>query len=258
MSDLYKPDARAFERPVAVDWDRRVESWEAVAASAAFREFATEVLAAAAPSSTDRAVDFGAGTGLLTLALAPHVEHVLAIDSSEEMLLRLQENRSHLEQANVSTRVADLRALPLDDESVSLAVSNYAFHHLDDAGKELALAEARRVLVPGGRLVVCDMMFKLSVAPRDRALIQAKVRSIAKRGPSGLVRLAKNAARVAANRWERPSRAETWEAMLTRRRFCAISVRLFEENEAGLAYAERPLQAATSWRPNRLAGEAAT
>ena len=256
MSALDKPASGAFERTVAVDWNRRVESWEAVAASTAFRRFAAEVLMAAAPTSTDRVVDLGAGTGLLTLAVAPHVEHVLAIDSSEEMLVRLQENRLQLGQANVSTRVADLRALPLDDESVSLAVSNYAFHHLDDDGKELALAEVRRVLIPGGRLVVCDMMFKLSIAPRDRALIQAKVWSIAKRGPSGFVRLAKNAARVAAHRWERPSRAETWEAMLARRRFGEISVQLFDENEAGLAYAERPQLASAEWRTPQLVGEA--
>lgn len=240
MSDLHKPTAQAFERTVAVDWNRRVESWEAVAASPAFRQLATEVLTVAAPASGDRVVDLGAGTGLLTLAIAPHVEHVSAIDASEEMLLRLQANRLELELGNVSTYVADLRALPLEDESVTLAVSNYAFHHLDDSGKELALAEARRVLVPGGRLVVCDMMFKLSAAARDRALIRAKVWSIAKRGPAGFARLAKNAARVATNRWERPARAETWEAMLARRHFGEIAVRLFE-NEAGIAYAERPL-----------------
>ena len=248
MSNLNQPAARAFERTVAVDWNDRVEHWEAVAASPAFTRFAAEVLTLAAPRPSDRVVDLGAGTGLLTLALAPYVEHVLAIDSSEEMLIRLQANRLQRECDNVSTQVADLRALPLGDESVSLAVSNYAFHHLDDSGKELALAEARRVLVPGGRLVICDMMFKLSIASRDRTIIRAKVWSIAKRGPSGLARLTRNAGRLATNRWERPSRAETWEAMLGRRRFSEVSVRLFDENEAGIAYAERPATTPSRWR----------
>lgn len=256
MSHSYE-HAQAFERAVGVDWNGRVESWEAVAASPAFRRLAAEVLGLAVPSPSDRVVDLGAGTGLLTLAIAPYVEHVLAIDSSPEMLRRLQENRLQLDRGNVSTRVADLRALPLGDESVSLAVSNYAFHHLDDRGKELALAEARRVLVPAGRLVVCDMMFRLSLATRDRAIICGKVWSIAKRGPSGFARLAKNAARVATNRWERPSRGEAWEAMLVQRRFVDVSIRLFDENEAGIAYAKRPAITPSPWRRPRLVQTAA-
>lgn len=245
MSEYREPDLRALDRSVAVDWNDRVESWEAVAASPAFQRFAAEVIGLADPVAGDRVVDLGAGTGLLSLAIAPKVEHVLAVDSSEAMLARLHANRLQLGVENVSTRVADLRRLPLPDESVSLVVSNYAFHHLDDAGKELALAEARRVLVPGGRLVVCDMMFRLSLQRRDRALVGAKIWAIARRGPGGFVRIGKNAARLLLGRWERPCGTETWEEMLLRRSFGSVDVRLLE-SEAGIAYANRPPRSRTS------------
>ena len=239
MSHSRQPASRASNGRLAVDWNNRVERWEAVATSPAFRRLAAEVVELAAPASGDRVVDLGAGTGLLALTIAPRVEHVLAVDSSEAMLDRLEANRLRVGVKNVSTRVADLRTLPLPDASVSLVISNYAFHHLPDAGKELALAEARRVLVPGGRLVVCDMMFRLSLAQRDRALVGAKVWAMAKRGPAGFVRIGKNAARFVLGRWEYPCHAEAWQEMLLRRGFGAVAVRLLEA-EAGIAYAERP------------------
>lgn len=239
MSSTTPSPDESIDTSVAVNWDERVESWDEVAASPAFGRLAQLVIEAAAPVATDHVLDLGAGTGLLSLALAPRVERVVAVDLSEPMLEKLDDNARAREVKNVSLLPADLRSIPLPDESITLAVSNYAFHHLDDAGKELALAEVRRVLAPGGRLVVCDMMFGLSLAARDRAVIGGMVWMIAKRGPSGLYRIAKNAARVATGRWEKPAPSGTWEAMLARRQFEEISVRVLE-NEAGLACARRP------------------
>lgn len=221
------------------EWDARVQTWEQVAASPAFRELTNEVCTLAAPEHDDRVVDLGAGTGLLALALAPQVATVVAVDASRCMLERLAENARGANLRNVDTACADLRTLPLEDESVTLAVSNYAFHHLDDAGKELALSEVRRVLVPGGRLVLCDMMFSLSLQPRDRRLIAGKVVAVARRGPAGLLRIARNACRVAAGTWEKPAPPETWQRMLEQRRFESVSIRVLE-HEGGIAVARKP------------------
>ena len=144
------------------------------------------------PGTDDLVVDLGAGTGLLTLALAPHVQELVAVDISERMLERLDDTAAADGVDNVEPLVADLRRLPLKDESATLVVSNYAFHHLDDSGKELALAEARRILQPGGRLVICDMMFSLSLDARDRRLVWEKVKAMLKRGPAGVVRIFRN------------------------------------------------------------------
>lgn len=235
-------EAYEHKRPAAVSesiWGERVDPWEQIAASPAFQRIAARVIEAADPRRDDRVIDLGAGTGLLALRLADQVESVIAVDFAAPMLERCSERASRAGVSNVETLAADLRCLPLPDESATLVVSNYAFHHLSDGDKELALGEARRVLVPGGRLVISDMMFSLSLKPRDRALIIQKVGAIARRGPAGIVRLARNAFRVARGSWEHPAPAELWRGMLERRHFADISVSLLE-HEAGLACASRP------------------
>jgi ubiquinone/menaquinone biosynthesis C-methylase UbiE len=236
-------------------WDERVDAWEEVAESDAFLAIRDKIVELAQPQPADRAVDLGAGTGLLALALAPRVAEVVAIDISERMLERLDAIAASDGIRNLRTLEGDLRTLPLEDESATLVVSNYAFHHLDDAGKELALSEARRILRPGGRLVVCDMMFSLSLQPRDRKLVLEKVVAMLRRGPAGVVRILKNAARLAAGRWEQPARPETWEQMLEARGFEDVRVELLE-HEAAIAVARRPeLSAAAAGRaPGAPAG----
>jgi ubiquinone/menaquinone biosynthesis C-methylase UbiE len=224
------------------NWDNRVEAWEEVAATPAFRGLQERILQEIEATPADVALDLGAGTGLLTIPLASRVREVVAIDISPAMLDRLRQHARESRVTNLKCVEADLRVLPLEDESITLAVSNYTFHHLEDSDKELALAEVRRVLVPGGRLVICDMMFSLSLESRDRRVIVDKLTGIARRGPAGWLRIAKNAGRVVAGRWEHPAPPDVWREILTRRRFAAIEIELVE-HEAGLARARRPLQA---------------
>lgn len=220
-------------------WDERVEAWEEVAASPAFLAIRDRVVELAEPRPDDHVVDLGAGTGLLALALAPRVRELVAVDISRPMLDRLDDAASADGVHNVTPLVADLRRLPLEDECATLVVSNYAFHHLDGPGKELALAEARRVLQPGGRLVICDMMFSLSLEPRDRRLVWEKVVALLKRGPAGIVRILRNAFRVLTGRWEQPSTPERWKEMLAARGFVDVRIELLE-HEAAVAVARRP------------------
>lgn len=220
-------------------WDERVEAWEEVAASESFLAIRNRIVELAEPRADDLVVDLGAGTGLLALALAPHVRELVAVDISERMLERLDDAAAAEGVHNVEPLVADLRRLPLDDESATLVVSNYAFHHLDDTGKELALSEARRILRPGGRLVLCDMMFSLSLERRNRRLVLEKVAGLLRRGPRGVIRIVRNAVRVLTGRWEQPATPESWEDMLAARGFEAVRIELLA-HEAAVAVARRP------------------
>ena len=102
--------------------------------------------------------DLGCGTGRASLALAPFVERVIAVDSSEAML---EEARRRLEgRANVELRPGDLEDLPLADGELDAALMGLVLHHVSDPPS--ALAETARALKTGGRLLVVDM------APHDR------------------------------------------------------------------------------------------
>ncbi|MFN7917762.1 MAG: metalloregulator ArsR/SmtB family transcription factor [Vicinamibacterales bacterium] len=117
------------------------------------------LLALAAFADPDAVVgDLGCGTGQVSAAVAPFVAGVIGVDSSAAML---QAARKRLQgQRNVELRRGDLETLPIDDDTLDTATMMLVLHHIPEPGR--ALAEAARVLKPGGRLVLVDML------PHDR------------------------------------------------------------------------------------------
>jgi ArsR family transcriptional regulator len=103
-----------------------------------------------------RYADLGIGDGLLTLMLSEVAERVTAVDISPEMLTQLAERARKRGIANVETVLGEIEDLPLPDASFDVAVLSQALHHA--GAPERALAEARRILVPGGRVLVIDLL----------------------------------------------------------------------------------------------------
>jgi ubiquinone/menaquinone biosynthesis C-methylase UbiE len=190
--------------------------------------------------ASDRLLDIGAGTGLLALAAAPRVERVFALDVSRAMCGHLERKLSRLGVDNAEVVVNSATALPLADGGVDVVVSNYCFHHLRDREKARALAQIRRVLRPGGRLVFADVMFRISVVKqRDRAVIALFVRRMIRHGPSGLLRLMRNVTRMLAGRWEHPASVEWWRNALLDAGFVDVDVQALA-HEGGIAVARKP------------------
>ena len=102
--------------------------------------------------------DLGCGTGELSATLAPFVARVIAVDRSPEML-RAAERRLN-DMTNVEIREGELQELPIADAELDAVTLVLVLHHLSDPSA--ALHEAARVLKPGGRLLVADML------PHDR------------------------------------------------------------------------------------------
>jgi SAM-dependent methyltransferase len=232
------------------NWDTHVTHAELVARSAGFCDLRDRILELAGPHAGHTVVDVGSGTGLLSLAFAEHSARVWAIDSSPAMneYLRVKASSAGLE--NVETVLASAVSLPLVDGVADLVVSNYCLHELRPADKLRALGEARRVLKPGGRLVIGDMMFSLNPAhPRDRRVVALKLRTLARRGAPGAWRLLKNAARLASGRWEYPADAAWWDDALRRSGFEAVRIETLA-HEGGIATAEAPGPSADAGRPN--------
>jgi ArsR family transcriptional regulator len=98
--------------------------------------------------------DLGCGTGQVAGALAPFVRRVVAVDASREMLAAARRRLDGA--ATVELRGGELEALPLADGELDAAVLSLVLHYVPDP--PAALAEARRALRPGGRLLVVDMV----------------------------------------------------------------------------------------------------
>jgi ubiquinone/menaquinone biosynthesis C-methylase UbiE len=121
------------------------------------------LVAAAALSGTEHVLDLGCGAGHVALAVAPHATHVTAVDVTPDMVGTARRLATARGVANITFRVADAADLPFSDASFDLVTSRVAAHHFADP--RTAMAEAVRVLRPGGRLLLID-----SVAPEDAGL----------------------------------------------------------------------------------------
>jgi ubiquinone/menaquinone biosynthesis C-methylase UbiE/DNA-binding transcriptional ArsR family regulator len=99
--------------------------------------------------------DLGAGEGLVSQLLARRAKQVWCIDSSPKMVevgTALAEKNG---LANLAYKLGDIEQVPLDDASVDLAILSQALHHAQHP--QAAVAEAFRILKPGGQLLVLDL-----------------------------------------------------------------------------------------------------
>ena len=222
------------------NWNDYVASAEAVSRSPGFQTLRDRILEAAGLRSDDHVLDLGSGTGLLTLPAAEVASRIWAVDISQGMADYLEAKAKSARADNIEPIVASAVSIPLVDSSVDVAISNYCFHHLPPEGKMTALAEVKRVLKPGGRLVFADMMFSLSLGEaRNRAVIRDKVRGLLAKGRGGAWRLVRNGARLATRRWEHPAGPDWWEGALAEAGFSDVQVKALS-HEGGIASARKP------------------
>ncbi len=141
-----EPAAQAFFAGAAGQWDRLRRELYGDA-------FTQAALLALLPAEWTVA-DLGCGTGHAAVALAPFVRRVVGVDQSAAMLKAARKRAAGLE--NLDWRQGSLESLPLEDEGVDAALLVLALTYVTTPAA--ALAEASRILRPGGRLVVLDLL----------------------------------------------------------------------------------------------------
>ena len=142
-----KEESRAYFDRVAASFGDQLlpgRTWEGL----------TRAVLQLAPRS--RYADLGVGDGMLTLMLAEVAESVTAIDLSSEMLSHLTARARAKGIENIVPVEGDIEDLPLPDACQDVVVASQALHHA--AAPHRCLREARRILVPGGRLLVIDLL----------------------------------------------------------------------------------------------------
>ncbi len=113
----------------------------------------------------DVVADLGAGEGTLSQLIAQRATKVIAIDNSEKMVEFGQKLAKENKLTNLEYRLGDIESPPIDDSSVDLAIFSQALHHATHPAQ--ALAQAHRILKPGGRLIVLDLLQHTFEKARD-------------------------------------------------------------------------------------------
>jgi SAM-dependent methyltransferase len=115
-------------------------------------------------------LDLGCGAGLDSLLAARRVGaagKVIGVDMTEAMLAKARQNAASAGMTNVAFLHGNLENLPLENESVDVAISNGVFNLCPD--KPRSLAETYRVLKPGGRLLMADILLEDDVSAEEAA-----------------------------------------------------------------------------------------
>jgi len=117
---------------------------------------ATMCPAGAGRASPRCSADLGAGEGTLSLLLTQRAQRVIAVDHSQKMLEYVVDIARKNGVKNLEYRLGDLEELPLSDAEADLALMHQSLHHALHPNK--AIEEAWRILKPGGRIVVMDLL----------------------------------------------------------------------------------------------------
>ena len=99
--------------------------------------------------------DLGAGEGLVSQLIARRAAHVWCIDNSPRMVEVGTELAAKNGLSNLTYKLGDIEAVPLEEGSVDLAILSQALHHAQHPQK--AIDEAHRILRPGGQILVLDL-----------------------------------------------------------------------------------------------------
>jgi ubiquinone/menaquinone biosynthesis C-methylase UbiE len=123
---------------------------------------------AATPGAT--VLDMGCGAGHASFAAAQHAHAVVAYDIAPQMLATVAAAAKERGLDNIRTQQGAAETLPFDDASFDWVISRMSAHHWHDVPK--ALAEVRRVLKPGGRVLFID------IAGIDHPLLDTHIQAV--------------------------------------------------------------------------------
>lgn len=141
--------AQAYFSRNASEWDelRRLHVSERAVESALLKVVGNRPI--------DSLLDLGTGTGWILQLLAPLYRRAIGVDASRDMLAVARSNLDKAGIVKASVRHGDILNLPLEGQDFDLVTIHQVLHFLDQP--DAAIAEAARVLRPGGRLLIIDL-----------------------------------------------------------------------------------------------------
>ena len=107
------------------------------------------------PQNEDNVLDVACGPGIITCEFAYRVNHVTGIDITPAMIAEAKNLQKERKIDNVVWKLGDVTRLPFKDDSFSLVVTRYSFHHLIQPKQ--VLEEMKRVCKPNGKILIIDV-----------------------------------------------------------------------------------------------------
>ncbi len=107
------------------------------------------------PGRACSVLDAGCGTGILAVHMADHVDRIVGMDISRAMLAVAERRRADSRKTNVEFVAGDLQSIPFGDASFDCVISSAALYN---TRLPVSLPELRRVLKPGGRILIADLV----------------------------------------------------------------------------------------------------
>lgn len=148
-------------RVASESFRRHGADWDEVRALGLPAEAIDAALLDALPARVGRLLDIGCGTGGLLERVAGRIEEGVGVDASRDMLALARTRLAERGLSHIAVRQADMYRLPIADASFDAVTLQMVLHYAEDPA--VALAEAARVLRPGGTLLIVDL------APHQRA-----------------------------------------------------------------------------------------
>jgi len=128
----------------------------------------------------DIVLDLGSGAGFDAFLAARRVGNtgrVIGVDMTPEMIAKAKENAQKGNYANVEFRLGEIEKLPVEDNAVDVIISNCVINLSPE--KETVFKEAYRVLKPGGRLMVSDLVLVKELPEAVKESVEAYVGCLA-------------------------------------------------------------------------------
>jgi ubiquinone/menaquinone biosynthesis C-methylase UbiE len=157
-TDNWKQLMSDIKQAVHDQFSKTAEEYRVSTVHAAGEDLAkiAELVALVARESVPYVLDAGCGAGHTAIKVAPHSKQVVAFDLSAQMLAQVERLAGERGLTNVETRQGDVENLPFADATFDIVTSRYSAHHWPNPGK--ALREIARVLKPGGRFILSDIV----------------------------------------------------------------------------------------------------
>ncbi len=150
-------------RQVGTDYGSKAEAQIYDSIHSDFRDLEAEslhVLDSLGVKTGQVLIDFGSGTGTFAIQAAKRCDKVYAVDVSQAMIERAKTKAIQAEALNIEFHHAGFLTYEHGDHPVDAIVTTFALHHLPDFWKGIALKRLHRMLKPGGRLYIHDVVMQ--------------------------------------------------------------------------------------------------